>query len=179
MWQPEALQQWLKRLRREPLHASDGAVSVSYGQAEIECLLPHRAPFLLVDTIQSVSLTKQTLQGTLYLREDDPIFVGHFPGDPVYPGVMQIEAMGQLALCLSHFIASKEATVTPETKPRSVRATRVHHALYLEPVLPGFEAVLQAAMIEDDGLTAIAAGQLYQQGKLCSLSIQEVYLDEA
>jgi 3-hydroxymyristoyl/3-hydroxydecanoyl-(acyl carrier protein) dehydratase len=173
---PEDVARWVRRLRRAPLHEVTGAEPVALGLPELERLLPHRAPFLLVASIESVSLARSTLAGTLALRADDPVLAGHFPGEPVYPGVLQVEAMGQLGLCLLHFVATGAATVAPELRPRAVRATRIHHAMFLEPVSPGQRAELHAGLVEEDGLTAIAAGQVYQGGQLCALSLMEVYL---
>ena len=56
-------------------------------------LIPHRSPFLLVDKI--ISLTEDRVVGVKAVTMNEPFFVGHFPGAPVMPGVLQIEAMAQ------------------------------------------------------------------------------------
>ena len=63
----------------------------------IESLIPHRDPFLHIDRL--VELNDQHCLAIKSINPDDPIFRGHFPGMPVYPGVLLVEAMGQAAGC--------------------------------------------------------------------------------
>jgi len=60
----------------------------------IEKMLPHRYPFLLVDKI--LSITEDTIVGVKNVTMNEPQFTGHFPGNPIFPGVLQIEAMAQI-----------------------------------------------------------------------------------
>ena len=64
-----------------------------YNINDIEKMLPHRYPFLLVDKIMDIS--EKTIVGVKNITMNEPIFTGHFPGNPVFPGVLQIEAMAQ------------------------------------------------------------------------------------
>ena len=57
-------------------------------------MLPHRYPFLLVDKILSIS--EDSIVGVKNITMNEPMFTGHFPGNPVFPGVLQIEAMAQV-----------------------------------------------------------------------------------
>lgn len=176
---PEEIEGLGKRLRRGPLHVVDGeATPVSFAREAIEQLLPHRSPFLLVDHIDAVSIARRTIRGALSLRADDPVFGGHFPGDPVYPGVLQVEAIGQLGLCLLHFLATGQATVAREARPRAARITRINHAAFLAPVVPGWPVEIHAGLVDEGGLTSTAAGQLFQRSTLCSTCVLEVYLVE-
>lgn len=64
-----------------------------YDSVAIEKMLPHRFPFLMIDKIMSI--TETTIIGVKNITMNEPIFTGHFPGNPVFPGVLQIEAMAQ------------------------------------------------------------------------------------
>ena len=67
---------------------------------ELDELIPHRPPFRLVDGVSAVDLAGFRIRGHRTFRADDLGFDGHFPQDPVYPGVLQLELLGQLGLCL-------------------------------------------------------------------------------
>jgi UDP-3-O-[3-hydroxymyristoyl] N-acetylglucosamine deacetylase/3-hydroxyacyl-[acyl-carrier-protein] dehydratase len=65
-----------------------------YTIQDIERMLPHRYPFLLVDKV--MELTETSIIGVKNVTMNEPMFTGHFPGNPVFPGVLQIEAMAQV-----------------------------------------------------------------------------------
>ena len=71
-------------LEKEPL----------YNIVDIEGMLPHRFPFLMVDKIMEIG--DETIVGVKNITMNEPIFQGHFPGNPVFPGVLMIEAMAQV-----------------------------------------------------------------------------------
>ena len=64
-----------------------------YSSQQIEKILPHRYPFLLVDKI--IELSDKHIVGIKNVTFNEPFFVGHFPGNPIMPGVLQIEALAQ------------------------------------------------------------------------------------
>ena len=65
-----------------------------YSIQDIERMLPHRYPFLLVDKV--MELNENSIIGVKNVTMNEPMFTGHFPGNPVFPGVLQIEAMAQV-----------------------------------------------------------------------------------
>jgi len=151
---------------------------VDLGRAAVERLLPHRDPFLFVDRITAVDLEAGTIAGKRRIDPADPVFAGHFPGAPVYPGVLQIETMGQLGICLAYFAAKKSYEVAADATPAPVRALKIHTALFLAEVLPGDELTILASLIESDGYGAICAGQLLKGGSIAAFAVMEVYLVE-
>ena len=169
----------LKKLRREPLCDPKGTAEVvDYGRQDIERILPHRDPFLLIDGSDRVDVKERTIRGHRRMSPDDPVFGGHFPKTPVYPGVLQVEMTGQLGLCLVHFIGHRTHRITEDAAPADVRALRVHHAQYLLPVVPGDLVEVHAALVEEDAMTATCAGQVVRDGKVASFAVQEVYFVE-
>ena len=169
----EELPTILKQLRRGPLVGPDDGVRVEHGGSAIERMLPHRDPLRLIDCIDRVDLECPAVCGRRALRADDPVFEGHFPGDPVYPGVLVVEAMGQLAATLTHFVGHGAADVPESTVPRPLRATRIHHAAFFAPFVPGDTMCLHAAVL-DDSWTLIAAAQAYRNDELAAVAVMEV-----
>ena len=75
-----------------------------YGIEDIMKVLPHRYPFLLVDRILEIEANKRIV-GIKNVTINEPFFQGHFPGHPIMPGVLIIEAMAQVGGMLLHGIA--------------------------------------------------------------------------
>ncbi len=95
---------------------------------DIMNVLPHRPPFLFVDKILEIS--ENSITGLKYVSPDEPYFKGHFPGRPVMPGVLQIEAMAQVGgvLVLSTF---------PDPENYLTFFARIENAKFKRTVVPG------------------------------------------
>lgn len=76
------------------------------GIEEIQALLPHRYPFLMVDRILECD-DRERIVGIKNLTINEPFFQGHFPGQPVMPGVLQLEAMAQVGGILLNKITGR------------------------------------------------------------------------
>ena len=169
--------QLIKRGRRRPLFVPDAAsCAVDLPVERVKQMLPHRESMLLVDAIDNVDLGARALSGRRRLDPADPVFRGHFPGDPVYPGALQMEMIGQIGICLLHLLDRGSAQLDPSDAPRPVRLLKVHHASFLGELRPGDEVQLIASCIEESDFLATCAGQVCIAGAVRSLAIFDIYL---
>ena len=105
---------------------------------QIMNILPHRPPFLFIDKILSIS--ENSIRGLKFVSPDEPYFKGHFPGRPVMPGVLQIEAMAQVGgvLVLSTF---------PDPENYLTFFGRIENAKFKRPVEPGDTLIFELELL--------------------------------
>lgn len=103
---------------------------MTLGPGEIQALLPHRFPFLLVDRILELEVGKRIV-GVKAVTINEPFFPGHFPGHPVMPGVLMIEAMAQVGGILLM------RTLNANAEKKVMYFTGIDKARFRRPVLPG------------------------------------------
>jgi 3-hydroxyacyl-[acyl-carrier-protein] dehydratase len=129
----------MRGLRLKPRHP----VNDDPPQLDIEEILrrlPHRYPFLLVDRVLEYRLG-ESIRALKNVTYNEPFFRGHFPGRPVMPGVMIIEALAQTAGILCFLTAN----VIPDEKTRFY-FVGIDEARFRKPVEPGDQLVLSAQL---------------------------------
>ena len=108
---------------------------------EIKKYIPHRYPFLLVDRITELEIGKRVV-GLKNVTVNEPFFPGHFPHNPVMPGVLIIEAMAQTAAVLAF---KTEGTVPDDDS--TVYFASVDNVRFKRPVVPGDQLVMEAQIV--------------------------------
>ena len=131
---------------------------------EIQEIIPHRYPFLLVDRITEV-VKNESLIGYKNVSISEPVFQGHFPGHPIYPGVMILEGMAQAGGILA--FQSMEMT-KEEAAQKVVYFMSIDKAKFRAPVKPGDKLEYRISVIKNKGSIWMLKGEAYVDGKLVS-----------
>ncbi len=120
-------------------------------------IIPHRQPFLLVDTIEELEPGIRAV-GKKCVSYNEPFFSGHFPNEPVMPGVLIIEAMAQTGAVA---ILSK-----PENKGKTAYFAGISQAKFKQKVIPGDVLTLELEIIKEKGPIGIGRGTAKIAGRL-------------
>ena len=118
---------------------------------EVMQVLPHRTPMLLVDTVEQLA-SMEMIATSFYIDPAMEIFKGHFPGDPVFPGVLSVECMAQ-AVDIMLMTADKYAGKTP-------LFLGINNVRFMKKILPGDTLTCRAEMAterEDKGIVTCNA----------------------
>ena len=129
---------------------------------EIMKLLPHRYPFLLVDRITEMEAGKKIV-GLKNVTMNEPFFPGHFPGHPVMPGVLIVEAMAQVAAILVY--ASSD-----DNKGKITYFVGIENTKFRKPVVPGDQLRLELEVIGIRRGIYTFSGKAFVDGKLVTES---------
>ena len=134
-----------------------------YDVQAIQKILPHRYPFLLLDKI--IHIEENRIVGIKNLTINEPFFVGHFPGEPVMPGVLQLEAMAQAAGIL---VVSK----MPEFQDCSTYFLSIDQVKFRKKVVPGDVLILDVECLEPirRGIVKVS-GKAYVNNNLVSEAV--------
>jgi beta-hydroxyacyl-ACP dehydratase FabZ len=129
----------------------------------IQELLPHRYPFLLVDRIVEL-VPKERIVGLKQVTINEPFFQGHFPGAPVMPGVLVVEAMAQVGAILAlREIADREQKL--------VLFTGIESARFRQPVVPGDTLMLEVTALRIGSRIQRMRGEAKVEGKLVAEAV--------
>ncbi|PCJ25355.1 MAG: 3-hydroxyacyl-[acyl-carrier-protein] dehydratase FabZ [Rickettsiales bacterium] len=110
---------------------------------EIMSIIPHRYPFLLVDRVLEIELNESII-GIKNVTANEPQFTGHFPGRPVMPGVLIVEAMAQLSAIL---VAKSMESV----KDKEVYFMSIDECKFRKVVQPGDSLIMHANIVQNRG----------------------------
>lgn len=113
-----------------------------YTAQEIMDIIPHRYPFLLIDTIEELDSGVRAL-GRKCVSVNEPFFQGHFPGNPVMPGVLIIEALAQ--------VGAVAMLAQPDFKGRTAYFAGIDKARFRQKVVPGDVLLLETEIIKVKG----------------------------
>ena len=130
-------------------------------------VLPHRYPFLLVDRIEAMDKSKTVAIKNVTANE--PCFMGHFPGNPVFPGVLIVEAMAQVAgVMVMHDM--------PDRHHKIVMLAKIEEAKFIRPVRPGDQMRIEITMLhlrptraKMTGVVTVDGVKVAEAGLMCVL----------
>jgi len=125
---------------------------------EIQGVLPHRYPFLLIDRIIELEPNTKAI-GLKSVTINEPFFEGHFPGYPIMPGVLIVEAMAQVAGILAF---------RSGVKGNSVYFMSIEKAKFRKPVVPGDQLRLEIKVLQSRNKVWKFSGEAFVDGKLVS-----------
>ncbi|WP_394923401.1 3-hydroxyacyl-ACP dehydratase FabZ [uncultured Robinsoniella sp.] len=128
---------------------------------EIMEIIPHRQPFLLIDTIEELEPGKRAV-GKKCVSYNEPFFAGHFPQEPVMPGVLTIEALAQVGAVIILSV--------PENKGKVAYFGAINSAKFKGKVTPGDVLMLEVEMIKVKGPIGVGKATATVDGKVVAIA---------
>lgn len=136
-----------------------GAARTDIDIAEILARIPHRYPFLLVDRAEDYR-PHRSIIGIKCVTVNEPFFVGHFPGNPVMPGVLIVEALAQSGAILM------SKSLNADVEGKTIMFISVDEARFRQPVRPGDVMRMHVEVLKHRGDFFKFKGQAMVEGKL-------------
>ena len=130
-----------------------------YTAKEIMDIIPHRYPFLLIDSIEELEPGVRAL-GKKCVTMNEPYFQGHFPGNPVMPGVLIIEALAQ--------VGAVAILSQPEWKGRTAYFAGIDKAKFRQKVMPGDVLHLETTIYKVKGPVGVGKAVATVNGKVAA-----------
>jgi 3-hydroxyacyl-[acyl-carrier-protein] dehydratase len=125
---------------------------------QIMAILPHRYPFLLIDRVLEIT-PKQRIVAIKNVTINEPFFAGHFPGYPIMPGVLIVEAMAQAGGALL-------LTEIPDRADKLMVFTGIEEAKFRRPVTPGDQVRFEVDVLQWRSRAVKMQGKAFVDGKL-------------
>lgn len=130
---------------------------------QILATLPHRYPFLLIDRIVEIERRKRIV-ALKNVTINEPFFAGHFPGNPIMPGVLTVESMAQAGAVLL-------LTEFPNRDEKLVFFTGIEKARFRRPVIPGDQLRIEVNVLSWRSIAGRMDGKVLVEGKLAAEAI--------
>lgn len=124
---------------------------------EIMEIIPHRQPFLLIDRIEELEPGKRAL-GRKCVSYNEPFFNGHFPTEPVMPGVLVIEALAQ--------VGAVAILTVPENKGKTAYLGSINSAKFRRKIVPGDVLTLELEIKKQKGPIGVGSAIAYVDGEI-------------
>jgi 3-hydroxyacyl-[acyl-carrier-protein] dehydratase len=146
---------------------------------KVKDFIPHRHPFLFVDTIESVRsphdlsdvsdlqikhLVETEVVGYYKTKPDHPIFAGHFPGNPIFPGVLQIEMMAQISIFAMTLLAKGDF----KDYEMDCALISTDYSKFRKPILPNMNLRIEVKLVRSRGPFLNYVGKTYHNGEVMS-----------
>ena len=134
---------------------------------DIQQMLPHRYPFLLIDRVLEIEEGKK-VTAIKNVTMNEPFFQGHFPENPIMPGVLQVEALAQTSAPI--------LMTMDEYKGKLTLFAGIESAKFKNIVRPGDKLEMETECLKVKGPIAKCMGRSFVDGKLCTEAILTVAL---
>ena len=130
---------------------------------EIQKIIPHRFPFLLLDRVLEIK-AGESIHAYKNVSVSEHIFQGHFPGHPIYPGVMIVEGLAQAGGVLAFKSMSEDEQ--KDTANKVVYFMSIDKCKFRAPVVPGDRLEYNISVIKQRGNIWVLKGEAFVDGKL-------------
>ncbi len=150
--------------------SGETAQPTTLSSVEIQKIIPHRYPFLLIDKIIEIEYGKRAV-GIKNVTANEPFFMGHFPGYPVMPGVLQVEAIAQ--------VGAVAVLGMPENRGKLAFFAGVDEVRFKRQVVPGDTLRIEVTMTRVRGLFGEGQGEATVDGQLACRGLFKFVLAKA
>ncbi len=130
---------------------------------EIFKFLPHRYPFLFVDKIIEVK-PGEMIKGIKNVTFNEPFFQGHFPDNPIFPGVLILEAMAQTGIILAKYS-------DPLLKEKLIVFAGIEDARFRKKIIPGDQVIMELKLLKKKGHIWKMEGKAYVDGNVVAEAV--------